>query len=292
MPADGLWDGDGVRLQSWLKRGFEIRSRSNPEGFIRDELGLVTARYYKDEEGNQGGIFTEYDVYVPRHQIVLNNLPMKVLYQGIAGGIQATLKVAEGIPDASNSEDLWRQVLESDGDLVSVSFVGGKWPMIDGCMNHVRASGAADWQTDSADGEVYALSYNTTRSRVNSDGNIEIDLEDGGDHDRSVIINVSGTQVLKVAQDGSTGDVRIELGNGGEKVILGETFQTWFNINFASHGHNAGTLNVTMALPTVVVPVVGVTDGPIPIGTPFPPAPLAKIEMPATNLTDKVLVEG
>lgn len=234
--GDGLWQ-DGGRLQSWLKRHLEIRGRSRTSGWRTPQLGLVIARYYlDDQEHTRDGVVTEYDVYIPRYQITLERITQMVPYQGVVGGQQVTLTVASGRPDSTNPTTHWQNVMDSDGDLVIVQYVGGKLPLIMGCVNHIRDSASAVWHTDSVDGDVLSTTYNTTRTRFNNDGNIEIDFDDsGGSHDRNLIINVDGEQFLKVAQDAGTGDVRVELGGKAgkalEKAILGERHKTWMNEN-------------------------------------------------------------
>lgn len=240
MPRDGLWGTSGERLQGWIRRKIASRARVHSGGFTHSELGLVVGRYFPDEDGNNRGIVTEYDVFLPHYRIILHNVVMKIPYQSVHGGEQITLKAA-GVPDSEDPGALWRNVMESDGDLVTVTFVSGRWPMIDGCVNHIRDSGSADWHTDSADGEVYSLSYNTTRARVNKDGNVEIDLDDNeAPPDRSLIINAGTKQLMKISYDDGAGEVRIELGSGAiEKLVLGETFQTWWNAN-VPHNHTIG----------------------------------------------------
>jgi hypothetical protein len=239
---------------------------------------LVIARYYPDEDGNRNGTFTEYDVFVPRWNVTIRNVQMQAPYIGVTGGQQITLTPASGIPDMTNPELVSKNIADSDGDLVCIKYIGGKWPVIDGCLNHLRVTGGADWHTTSSDGAVYALTYNTTRSRIDKDGNIAIDLDDAGSHDRSLTVNVDGTQFFVIKQDGGTGDVRIELGAGAvEKLVLGETFQTWWSAalggNIPNHTHSAGTFVVGAN------PVTG-TSG----GSTIP-------AFPNSNLTDKAKVE-
>lgn len=234
---DGLWGNNGERLQAWLQRSMDIRGRSWQKGLPGHELGLVIARYYKDDAENTSGIFTEYDIFLTRQQLTLFRLPMVVPYQGVSGGNQITLKPAEGIPDITGPT-AWKNLMDSDGDLVLIAYVGEKQPVIIGCMNHLRDSdeSSADWVTDSTDGEVYSLSYNTTRARINNDGDVELDL---ASTDRSVTVNMDGTQVMKIYNSG--GDLRIELGQGTlEKVILGESFADWIN---SSNPANIGLVN-------------------------------------------------
>jgi len=199
---------------------------------------------------------------------------MKNPYVGVEGGQQVTLTPASGVPDMSNPDAATQNIVDSDGDLVCVIYIGGNLPMIDGCLNHLRVSGGADWQTDSTDGAVNALTYNTTRARVDSDGNIEIDFDDtSAAHDRSLTVNVDGTQFFIIKQDGGSGTVRIELGAGAvEKLVLGEAFQTWWASNVPNHTHIPGTF-VVGANP--VTGVSGISTIPV---------------MPDANLTDKAKV--
>jgi hypothetical protein len=179
MPYDdGRWGPDGQRLQGWIRRAIDVRGRTNTEGFTRPELGVVVKRYYPDEDGNLSKTFTEYDVFMPRFEVTLYNVMMKNPYIGVEGGQQITLIPANGVPDMSNPETASQNVANTDGDLVCIIYIGGNLPMIDGCMNHLRVSGGADWHTDSSDGVVNALTYNTTRTRIDDDGNIEIDFDD------------------------------------------------------------------------------------------------------------------
>jgi len=276
MPKDGLWGADGERLQSHLRRNLSLRNRSVTGGFTGLELGLVVARHYPDDDNNVGKRVTEYDALMLAYQLTLRNLVVKMPYQGVLGGQQVTYTPATTVPDFRQPDDVWRSFMESDGDLVAIQYIGRKWPVIDGCMNHLRTSGSNDWHTDSTDGAVDALTYNSTRMRVNQDGNLEIDFDDSsGSHDRSLIINVDGTQFLRVTQDAGTGDVRIELGSGAtlEKIVLGESFQTFFDTDVAGHTHAAGSL-----LDGGGIPCSGATAPAVP-------------NLDVTVLTDKVKAE-
>jgi len=289
MANDGQWDSDGGRLQGWLRRYTNIRGRSQTEGFIRSELGLVIARYFPDDADSKSGKYTEYDVWIPRYQVQISHLSMVTPYAGVSGGNQITLKPADGVPDMSDPFAIHQNVMDSDGDLVMVEYIGGKWPVITGCVNHLRTAGdGTDWHSDSNDGEVYSLFYNTTRARINSDGNVELDLDDAeAPPDRSLIINAGSKQLLKISYDDGAGEVRIELGSGGtlEKVILGETFQSYFNglEGPVSHVH-------VYTPPSTGVPLF--TTGPTkPLPPSTPASPIAMDSMANDNLTDKVKAE-
>lgn len=244
MAQDGQWDTDGGRLQGWLRRRENIRGRTATSGFKRNELGLVIARYFPDDPDSKSGKFMEYDVWLPRFQVRIDHISMMTPYAGVSGGNQITLKPAAGVPDMSDPYAIHQNVMDSDGDLVVVAYIGGKWPIIAGCVNHLRTAGdGTDWHSDSTDGEVYSLFYNTTRARINKDGNIEIDLDDSeAPPDRSLIINAGSKQLMKISYDDGAGEVRIELGSGAvEKLVLGETFQTWWDNNVPHDHLVAGT---------------------------------------------------
>jgi len=275
MANDGLWGSSGERMQSWIRRrklAYHGRTDSRGLGNISNALGLIVARYFKDETGNKSQTYTEYDVLLVNYQVQLNRLPMRMPYQGFDGGTQITLHPATSLPDFANPVGLYQAVMESDGDLVSVSYIGGRFPVIDGCVNHIRTADGAPWETDSSDGEVSSHFYNTTRTRINSDGNIEVDFDDtGGAHDRSLIINVDGIQFLKVAQDGASGEVRIELGQGAvEKLVLGDAFKTWFDANVSGHTHIYAIPDHTSA--------TGPTGGAVPVLDPNILTEKAKVE--------------
>lgn len=282
MPDDGLWGADGERLQMHLQRSVELRGRTASGGFPGSELGLVVKRYYKDDSDNKDQVYNEYDVFIIRHLIYLKNVPVKSLYQGESGGYQITLKPATTIPEVTQPESIWKNFMDSDGDLVSVSYIGEKWPVIDGCMNHIRTNGAADWYADSSGGEIASFYYNTTRQHIDDDGNIQIDMV-GTSKDRSILINVDGVQFMRIFQDGGSGDVRIELGNNsGEQVILGETHRSWFNSNVDHHVHGTGTL-VTDIGTLSGMPHTHIISG---------ATAQLSAHMPLSHLTNKVTAEG
>jgi len=292
---DGLWQ-DGGRLQSWVRRRAEIRSRSRTGGWSGAELGLVIGLYYPDDDGTRDGVVTEYDVYVPRYQVTLERITQVVPYQGTAGGQQVTLKAASGRPDAQDPNRHWQNVMESDGDLVVVQYIGGKLPVIVGCVNHIRGADSASWHTGSSDGEVLATTYNTTRARFDSDGNMEVDFNDSyGAHDRSLTVNVDGEQFLKVTQDGASGDVRIELGGKAgkalEKGILGERFQEWMNKDVPVL--EGGPVHHTHSLEVTSGSSVGTyeTSEPVAPGSALLPVPVSIPDMPNNHLTEKVKLE-
>ena len=294
---DGLWEPEGGRLQAWLMRHSSMRVRSSAAGFSGMQLGLVVARYYVGELGNLRGLFTEYDVWLPWYQLTFRNLEARTSYQGANGGVQITLRPASGVPDMSDPQRGFDALMADDGDLVSVEYLGGKRPVITGCLNHIRGADqhAADWCTGADDGEVYALTYNTTRARINKEGQVEIDLDDSsGAHTRSVVVNVGGEQLLKVFQDPASGDVRIELGSGGslQKAVLGQSLLDALNQATASGGSGIHHTHSYLAAPTGGVPTA--TSEPLQaVAGSVPPLPLVSVSpIPTSVLTDKVKVEG
>lgn len=175
-----------------------------------------------------------------------------------------------------------------DGDQVLVDFVEGDidYPVVRGALQHQRSNRQVVNSTSDrgkASKDEYYTHHQGTEVRIDKDGNVLFDtvgaysdLVDetgsGGDFrvrmkdSKTYVIEMDGTDVLEVYQDGS-GQVRVDLGEGaGERLVLGDSFRTFLN-NF---------LNLVFNLHTHTIPYGGST------GTPNPTAS----EMPETNLSE------
>lgn len=161
-----------------------------------------------------------------------------------------------------------------DGDQVLVGFIEGDMdlPVVVGAFDHEAsnrqiqtAAGAPAFGVPQKD-EYYVHHYGT-EIRISEEGDLLIDAlntygktnaETGEEdatqgqgeirlrikEDRRVTVEVNGTDVLEVWQDGS--QVRIDLGEGAdERLVLGDSWRSFFNdfINniFNLHTHNSGT---------------------------------------------------
>ena len=161
-----------------------------------------------------------------------------------------------------------------DGDQVLIGFIEGDLdlPVVVSAFDHESsnreiqtAAGTPEFGVPQKD-EYYVHHYGT-ELRISADGDLLIDAlnaygkenaETGEEdatqgqgeiririkEDRRVTIEVNGTDVFEVWQDG--GQVRIDLGEGAtERLILGDTFRSFFNdfiTNiFNLHTHNSGT---------------------------------------------------
>lgn len=268
---DGNWLPGGLRAQSFIPRTVGGRDRSLSRPRFGVQLGLVVDIHYKDEDENLHKMFTEYEVYLVMHNLLLRNVPQAASFQGESNGSEATLKAAGGVPDLSNVDSAWDVIMSSSGDLVLVSWIDDRWPIITGCVNHLRRTGedSAPWYATSSEGPRAAIHYNDVDVVVDNDSNVRIDIEDS----KVVEFYVDGTLALKVFNDAGT--VRVDMGNGAEKVILGETFRTWFNLNYSGHMHDVSGIST----------VGGDTIAPGQFTSPYTE------DMPANHLSDVTKTE-
>ena len=204
---------------------------------------MVAVRH-KDDPNNMNGNVAEYDVVLFDRYVTIPNVQTLGFKNNEDSGDEYTLKACTYTPDLSDPTQADNNFLSSDGDLVVVMFLSGIYPVIVGTINHAR-SGAdtATWHGETADGERRAWHHKGTSIIIEDDSTVEINLP----VDKDFIINIDGNQLFKVVRTGGANTV--ELGNGAEKVILGESFQTWWDTNIANHVHAAGTLLDSMAGP-------------------------------------------
>jgi len=285
---DGNWLPGGLRRQGWLSRSQARRARDANAYPALPTLGLVVGKHYKDETGrelesNLHGMFTEYDVLLIREFVVIHNVPLMTTFQGINNASEVSLTAAEDVPSLEDPDRVWEQVMGSDGDLVAIIWVDGDWPVISGCLNHLRAGeDAAEWSEDSTTGPRAGVQYNEVTARIDKDSNIRVDVPD----DKVVEFYVDGTLALKVFNDG--GAVRVDMGNGAEKVILGETFRAYFNDPDGPANHVHLYTNYPGGGPSAVA-FTGGPSKPTPPSTPLSPVPMD--DMDATNLSDVTKTE-
>ncbi len=250
-----MWEGsNGERLQSHLRRRPAARQRTTSRGLPGMNFGIIVGRHYKDEDTNRNGQVTEYDVLVPQKQVVLNEVEVLTSYQNEAGGCEIILHPASESLDFTHPETLWTQAMESDGDLVAIMYLGGRKPVITACVNHIRPdTDGVSWAADSTDGEIAHLKYNTTELKVDSDGNVHIDLDDtAAPPDRSVIIRAGSKVLMTIRYDDAAGETRVELGSGTlEKAVLAEALKSFWDSEVAGHTHTYDIpLHVSGAGPT------------------------------------------
>lgn len=197
-----------------------------------------------------------------------------------------------------------------DGDTVLLDFVEGSitHPLIIGSLPHeqtrrivVEGVGHAEGPNGEDDrGKVYRreayFRHAGTEARVSGTGDVLLDTVGATDdrvqedpaagassghvrvrlkENRRLTVEIDGTDVLEVWQDGN--QVRIDLGEGaGQRLVLGDDFRAflndWLSDVFENHQHLAGTLVGS-------VPVTGQTGGVAPSAIPVPPA-LPIVPMP------------
>lgn len=172
-----------------------------------------------------------------------------------------------------------------DGDQVLVDYVEGDldMPVIIGAYDHGRSNRQIVTEAGTpVHGEPQATEYyvhhNGTEIRINETGDMLIDLleaygtdedEDAangqGDlrirvkSDRSVTIEVNGTDVLEVFEDG--GQVRVDLGAGAdEQLVLGNQLSNFIRDEIATKVNNFWTLIFNTH--THTVPMGGSTGAP------------------------------
>lgn len=245
MSIDGSWDRDGHKMQMWLTRQAGIRRTPRVGGSQFLELGLVSAVHYKDAESNVSGDVTEYDVILFSTWMTAPNLTTLGFKNSYDSGDEYTLKATTSVPNLEDPTQANQNFLEADGDLVVVAYLSGQYPVIIGTVNHIKAGAdAATWCGTSTEGERRAWHHKDVHVLLTKDSELQIDVPE----DKTVIINVAGSQLFKVTRDGS-GNNTVELGAGGEALVLGDSFKTWFDSNVASHTHGAGALLDSHGLP-------------------------------------------
>lgn len=241
--GDGYWS-DGLRVQGFLARDNVSRRRYPAPYNMGPSLAVVTAVHYKDQETNIRRQFTEYDVMLVQHRIPIRNISTMSDFIGAEQGYEVTYTPADELPDLSIPESVWNAVFDSGGDLVAVTWIDGTWPVICGCLNHIKTSqDGTPWACDSTTGPRNYMKYNNVEAQIDNNENIRIDLPD----EKSLEVYVNGTLALKVFNDAS--NVRVDMGNGAEAIILGESFQTWWDNNVANHVHPAGSLQDSTPAP-------------------------------------------
>jgi len=286
---DGNWLPGGLRRQGWISRQDAARRRD--PGFLPaiPALGLVVGKHYKDETGqelasNYYGMFTEYDVLLVRDFVVIHNVPLMTTFQGIENAAEVSLTAAEDLPNLEEPDRVWSQVMESTGDLVAITWIDGDWPVIYGSLNHLRGGeDCAGWSEDSTTGPRAGVKYNDVTARIDKDSNVRVDVPDS----KVVEFYVDGDLALKVFNDGGT--VRVDMGSGAEKVILGESFRSYFNDADGPANH----VHVYTKPDGVGGPgVVDFSSGPKKPTLPSTPlVPVAMDNMDASNLSDVTKTE-
>lgn len=216
---------DGARTQYWLRRGPGIRPLARAGAGHRLEWGLVIKRHSKDWQSNSHGSYVEYDVLLADYNIVICNVAVLGRRFSDDSGDEAILVPATDTPDIADPTSAMVNILESDGDLVAVQYIAGRYPVIVGCINHIRSGAdSAPWQATSTDGVRRGIHHKDTHALVHEDATVTLDLPDGKD----VTVSVNGTQVLMASRSGVSSTV--ELGTGGEKLIKGDSRNTDLNV--------------------------------------------------------------
>lgn len=250
MGIDGQYDADGARIQPHFRRTSLMRGSPRPGGDSNPVLGLVIKIHHKDYDTNGYGAQAEYDVLIANSLMTLTNVVWSSWKNNRESGDEATLTAATDSPDLSNPENIQREFLESDGDLVLVDFVKGfgntRFPIIVGTMNHLKSDeDTAPWHGESSDGIRRAIHHKGTSIVFEDDSTLDISIPD----EKELTILIDGIQLFRVHRDsGGSGSV-VELGTGAEKMLLAETFQTWWDSYVKNHTHAAGTLLDSTASP-------------------------------------------
>lgn len=197
-------------------------------------LGLVIKKHNKDDTTNTNGNYPEYDVLLFDTHVIITNIAVKGQKLNRDSGDEAILTVASDLPDMTDLTQAQQNFMESDGDLVIVEFISARFPIISGTMNHLKSGeDTAPWSADSTDGERRAIHHKDASFIMNEDGTIDIDLAS----DKELNINIDGTMVFRVKDTGS--GITVDLGGGsGEKILLGESFVTWWLNNISGHTHS------------------------------------------------------
>lgn len=253
---DGYWDRDGSRTQGWMNRRMNVRRHARPIGDTTTRLGLIISVHYKDTDTNQSDSFTEYDILMLDSFMVFKNVSVASLRRSYDSGDEATLVAASSIPDLSEPSRAHLNIMESDGDLVLVTYINNYKPIIIGVVNHLKAGqDTATWNGTSSDGVRRAFHHKNSSIIMEENSNINIKIPD----DKSVTFSIDGNQVLKLYATGST--LKVDLIGGSEKVVLGETFISWLNANYGGHTHTApgGATGVPISGP-YGPPGIGATD--------------------------------
>jgi len=239
--SDGLIGPDGERLAPYLRRHVDMRSDNRGGSGNSLRIGLVIAVHHKDAPtGNRNGSYAEYDIVLMNHLACLDlyNVPVLGFHLALDSGECQILKACTSLPDMSDETTFYQNFLESDGDLVVIGYVDGHAPIIMGTANHIRSgTDTAPWHSLEADGETRKVFHKDSHILMKSDGSMDIEIKD----EQAFTVTINGTQIFKLFYDAVSGDLHIELGEGItlEKMLLAETFQTWWDLN-VPHNHILG----------------------------------------------------
>lgn len=243
--TDGCWGPDGERLAPYLRRSFDVRSFFRPGTGYGTKIGLVIRVHHKDASTNRSGSYAEYDVLLMDHLscLELYRIPTMGMHMVNDSGDYAILRAASSLPEMDDDTTFYQNFMQSDGDLVVLEFIDGRFPMIIGTANHLRAGhDTAPWHTGESEGEVRVMHHKGSFVKMKEDGKLQIEILD----EQEMLVTINGTQILKLFYDVGSGDLHIDLGSGAalKKVVLGETFQSWWNANVQNHIHDTagGTL--------------------------------------------------
>jgi len=227
MSIDGQWGHGGQRRESWIKKRNHYRGHApNPGGSEVPQLGLVIYNYPKDATDNRFGSYEEYDLFLPHSGVVIEHVPVKSMKRNPNSGTEFTLTPALSAPTITDeTQDMWDAVMGSDGDLVVVEWVSRRWPVITGCLNHIRSGqDTADWHAWETDGEVAAVHHSDTHVKIDQEGNASVVIGSGLGI-KSFSVTIDGTEIFNLRKDGTH---KISLGNAAtclEAVILGTSYR-------------------------------------------------------------------
>jgi len=246
--SDGCWGPDGERLAPYLRRSVDIRAIDRPGTGDGMKIGLVIATHHKDVETNRSGSYTEYDVLLMDHlaALLLYRVPTMGFHLNSDTGDYAILRAATSIPEMEDDTNFYQNFMSSDGDLVIIGFIDNRFPMILGTANHLRSDGdSTTWHTDSTEGEVRVTHHKDSFVKMNEDGSMQIEVKD----EMELQITINGVQIFRVWDDAGT--LKIDLGDAtvDQKLVMGDAFKTWFDLQVAGHKHAAGTLVDSLLAP-------------------------------------------
>lgn len=247
---DDNWLPGGLRREGRIPRAWGGRGR---EDYTPQQsgpvLGLIVAKYAKDDEQNKYRMFTEYDVYYIEQHIVLRRLPVMSVLNGLDNCAEITLTASGDIPELTDPESTWQRIMDSEGDLVAVSWLDGTYPVIMGVMNHLKAGGdGAPLHSVESQQPWARVRYNTVDVNVTKDGELNVYVDDG----KEINLIINGKSAIKIYNDVS--GVRVDLGDTAiDFALLGTAFKTWWDANVPGHTHGGGTSDLPAALPASVL---------------------------------------
>ncbi len=254
MAIDGQDDRDGARQQGWLRRGSTIRKNTRWGGTTGTDMGLVIKVHHKDSDTNLSGSYPEYDIVLLASSVTIFNVPQMGVKLNEFSGDETTLTAASEAPTFQNPGNVPQEFLESDGDLVLIAFILEYAPVIIGTVNHFKANAdTASWHGESSDGERRAMHHKGSSIIMQDDSSMEVALPD----EKELVINIDGVQLFRVRNSGGT--LTVDLGAGGEALVLGDSFKSWWDSNVAGHVHAAGLL-----IDSMLGPCTGSTAGAVP----------------------------